>query len=173
LSELSSDVLEIDLPPTPSAVQAPEVYAIHAKHLAETPELYGRWMRERLQQATVIDVVAYIEARQELDRVRRSIHDVFAQVDLLITPTTPVPPITINEALEMSPSPAGERWLWNTRPFNAFGLPTISVPCGFTNTGLPIGLQITGPNFGEASLLSFAYAFECAHRAKNETRFPN
>jgi aspartyl-tRNA(Asn)/glutamyl-tRNA(Gln) amidotransferase subunit A len=173
LSELSSDVLEIDLPPTPSAVQAPEVYAIHAKHFAETPELYGRWMRERLQQATVIDVVAYIEARQELDRVRRSIHDVFAQVDLLITPTTPVPPITINEALEMSPLPAGERWLWNTRPFNAFGLPTISVPCGFTNTGLPIGLQITGPNFGEASLLSFAYAFECAHRAKNETRFPN
>jgi aspartyl-tRNA(Asn)/glutamyl-tRNA(Gln) amidotransferase subunit A len=173
LSELSSDVLEIDLPPTPSAVQAPEVYAIHAKHFAETPELYGRWMRERLQQATVIDVVAYIEARQELYRVRRSIHDVFAQVDLLITPTTPVPPITINEALEMSPSPAGERWLWNTRPFNAFGLPTISVPCGFTNTGLPIGLQITGPNFGEASLLSFAYAFECAHRAKNETRFPN
>jgi aspartyl-tRNA(Asn)/glutamyl-tRNA(Gln) amidotransferase subunit A len=173
LRELSSDVLEIDLPLTPSAVQAPEVYAIHAKNFAQSPELYGRWMRERLQQATAIDVVAYIEARQELDRVRRSINDVFARVDLLITPTTPVPPITIDEALEMSPSAAGERWLWNTRPFNAFGLPTISVPCGFTHAGLPAGLQIAGPNFGEASLLSFAYAFERARIAKNETRFPN
>ena len=89
LSELSSDVLEIELPPAPGAVQAPEVYAIHAKHFAASPELYGRWMRERLQQATAIDVVAYIEARQELDRVRRSVHDVFAKVDLLVSRRLP------------------------------------------------------------------------------------
>jgi aspartyl-tRNA(Asn)/glutamyl-tRNA(Gln) amidotransferase subunit A len=162
LSEMASDVLEIDLPSTPAAVQAPEVYAIHAKHFAETPELYGRWMVERLRMAIEIDIVAYIEARQELDRLRRSVHDVFAKVDLLITPTSPVPPITINEALTMSPSPIGELWLRNTRPFNAFGWPTISIPCGFTHAGLPIGLQIAGPNFSEASLLSFAYAFEQA-----------
>lgn len=160
LRELTADVLEVELPPTPPAVQAPEVYAVHAKYFAETPELYGRWMRERLQQATEIGVVAYIEARQELDRLRQFAGDVFSKVDLLVTPTSPVPPITISEALEMSPSPAGERWLWNTRPFNAFGWPTISIPCGFTRAGLPIGLQIAGPNFTEASLLSFAYAFE-------------
>ncbi len=65
--------------------------------------LYGRWMRERLKQAAAIDTVAYIEARQELDRVRRSVGDVFSKVDLLVTPTTPVPPITIREALNMSP----------------------------------------------------------------------
>lgn len=170
LSELSSDVLEIELPSTPSAVQAPEVYAIHAQHFADSPEIYGRWMRQRLEQATEIDVVTYIEARKDLDRVRRSVHDVFAKVDLLVTPTTPVPPITIDEALEMSPSPAGERWLWNTRPFNSFGLPTISVPCGFTQAGLPIGLQIAGPNFGEASLLSFAYAFEQAQVGRSRIR---
>ena len=160
LRELSSDVLEVELPDTPTAVQAPEVYAIHAKYFAETPELYGRWMRERLQLATEISVVAYNEARQELDRLRSRASDVFSQVDFLITPTSPVPPITINEALEMSPSPAGELWLRNTRPFNAFGWPTISIPCGFTRAGLPIGLQIAGPNFCEAKLLSFAHAFE-------------
>ncbi|HKV34783.1 MAG TPA: amidase [Pyrinomonadaceae bacterium] len=160
LRELSSDVLEVELPDTPTAVQAPEVFAIHAKYFAETPELYGRWMRERLQLATGIDVVSYNEARHELDRLRRFSNDVFAQVDFLVTPTSPVPPITINEALEMSPSPAGELWLRNTRPFNAFGWPTISIPCGFTRAGLPIGLQIAGPNFNEANLLSFAHAFE-------------
>ena len=160
LSDLSSDMTEIDLPPTPSAVLGPEVYAVHAKHLTTSPELYGRWIRERLKQAAAVNTVAYVEARQELDRVRRSINEVFSQVDLLVTPTTPVPPITITEALNMSPDPAGELWLRNTRPFNVYGLPTISVPCGFTRAGLPIGLQIAGPNFTEASLLSFAYTFE-------------
>ena len=92
--------------------------------------------------------------------MRRSIEDVFAKVDLLITPTTPVPPITIDEALNMSPDPAGELWLRNTRPFNAYGLPTISIPCGFTKRGLPIGLQISSARFSEAKLLSFALAYE-------------
>ena len=160
--DLTSDVIEIELPPTPAAVQAPEVYAVHSKSFATSPELYGRWMLERLEQAATINTVPYIEARQELDRLRRSVGNVFSKVDLLVTPTTPVPPITISEALNMSPTPAGEVWLWNTRPFNAYGWPTISIPCGFTRSGLPIGLQIAGPNFSEGSLLSFAHTFEQA-----------
>ena len=160
LSDLSSDIVEVDLPDPPTAVQGPEVYAIHAKTLAASPELYGRWIRERLEQALAIDTVAYIEARQELDRVRRVVRDVFAKVEFLVTPTVAVPPITIDEALQMSPPPAGELWLRNTRSFNAYGLPAISIPCAITRAGLPIGLQIAGPNFGEASLLSFAHAVE-------------
>jgi aspartyl-tRNA(Asn)/glutamyl-tRNA(Gln) amidotransferase subunit A len=62
----------------------------------------------------------------------------------------------------MSPDPAGELWLRNTRPFNAYGLPTISIPCGSMRAGLPVGLQIAGPTFGEARLLSFAFALEQA-----------
>ena len=161
-SDLSSDVIEVDLPTAPAAVQAPEVYAVHSKYFATSPELYGRWMRERLEQAAAINTVTYIEARQELDRLRRSVGEVFSKVDMLVTPTTPVPPITISEALNMSPTPAGEVWLWNTRPFNAYSWPTISIPCGFTRAGLPIGLQISAPNFSEGSLLSFAHAFEQA-----------
>jgi len=160
VGKLAADISEIELPPTPSAVQGPEVYALHAKYFTTSPELYGHWIQERLKQAALVDTIAYVQARQELDRVRRSIADVFSQVDFLITPTTPVPPITIEEALHMSPDPAGELWLKNTRPFNAYGLPTISIPCGFTRNGLPIGLQISGPHFGEARLLSFAFAYE-------------
>ncbi|HKP84352.1 MAG TPA: amidase [Pyrinomonadaceae bacterium] len=160
LSQLSADVLEIELPPTPAAVLGPEVYAIHAKYITTTPELYGRWIQERFKQSAAVGTVAYVEARQELDRLRRSVGDVFDKVDLLVTPTVSVPPITITEALNMLPEPAGELWLRNTRPFNAYGLPTISIPCGFTRAGLPIGLQLAGPNFSEASLLSSAHAFE-------------
>ena len=162
LNDLTTDLLEVELPPTPSAVQGPEVYAVHSKYFTESPELYGRWIQERLKQAAAINTVTYIEARQELDRVRRSVGEIFSKVDLLITPTTPVPPITIDEALNMSPDPAGELWLRNTRPFNAYGLPTISIPCGLTRAGLPIGLQIAGPNFSEARVLSFAHAFASA-----------
>jgi len=165
ISYLSSDILEVDLPATPGAVQAAEVYAVHSKYFSASPELYGPWMRERMRQAAAVDAATYIQARQELDRVRRSAPEVFANVDFLVTPTTPVPPITLKEAMEMSPEPAGELWLRNTRPFNAYGFPTISIPCGFTRTGLPIGLQIAGPNFAEASLLSFAYALEQINRS--------
>ncbi len=52
--------------------------------------------------------------------------------------------------------------LRNTRPFNVLGLPTISLPCGFTSAGLPVGLQITGPAGGEAAVLSLAHAYERA-----------
>jgi len=165
ISYLSSDILEVDLPATPGAVQAAEVYAVHSKYFSASPELYGPWMRERMRQAAAVDAATYIQARQELDRVRRSAPEVFVNVDFLVTPTTPVPPITLKEAMEMSPEPAGELWLRNTRPFNAYGFPTISIPCGFTRTGLPIGLQIAGPNFAEASLLSFAYALEQINRS--------
>jgi aspartyl-tRNA(Asn)/glutamyl-tRNA(Gln) amidotransferase subunit A len=161
IADRSSHIREIrELPPIPTGVQAPEVYAVHSKYFRATPELYGCWMRARLEQAAAVDTVAYIEARQELDRVRRFAGDIFSEVDLLITPTSPVPAITISEAMNMSPAPAGELWLRNTRPFNAYGWPTISLPCGFTRAGLPIGLQIAGPNFSEGSLLAFAYAFE-------------
>lgn len=170
ISDLSTDVLEVELPSIATAVQAPEVYAVHAKYFSESPELYGPWMRRRLEQATAIDTVAYIKARQELDRVRRFVPDVFSEVDLLVTPTSPVPPITIREAMEMSPPPAGELWLRNTRPFNVYGLPTISIPCGFTSTGLPVGLQISAPHFSEATLLSFAHQFEQMNRGADFSR---
>jgi len=163
IGERSSDVVEIELPDVPTTIQAPEVLAIHQKYFDSSPELYRKWMRGRLKQATGVDTVNYIQGVQEMLRIRRSISDVFEKVDLIVTPTTPVPPLTIAEALEMSlPGPAGELWLRNTRPFNIYGLPTISIPCGFTSQGLPIGLQIAGPHFAEGSVLAFAHAFEQA-----------
>jgi aspartyl-tRNA(Asn)/glutamyl-tRNA(Gln) amidotransferase subunit A len=162
IRSMSSRVIEVDLPSVPTGVQAPEVYAVHKKYYADSPELYLPWMRERLAQAATADTGAYVEDRFALERVRRTVNEVFAEVDLLITPTTPVPPITIEEASKMAPSLAGEVWLRNTRPFNCYGLPTISIPCGFTDSGLPIGLQIAGPRFAEGRVLAFAHAFEQA-----------
>ncbi|MEK6335633.1 MAG: amidase [Acidobacteriota bacterium] len=156
-------VIEVDLPSVPTGVAVPEIYAVHKDYFTKSPELYRPWMQDRLAHAAAADTAAYVTDRFALERVRRTVNDVFAEVDLLITPTTAVPPITIEEATTMpTPPPPGELWLRNTRPFNAYGLPTISIPCGFTSTGLPIGLQIAGPRFGEGRVLAFAHAFEQA-----------
>ena len=162
IGNFADEIISIELPDTPAAVQGPEVYALHAKHFADSPDKYGRWMQERLKLAATIDKSAYVEARQQLDHLRRTSDEIFTVVDFIVTPTSPVPQITIEEALNMSPHPAGELWLRNTRPFNAYGIPTISIPCGFTRAGLPIGLQIAGPSFREADLLSFARTYERA-----------
>jgi Asp-tRNA(Asn)/Glu-tRNA(Gln) amidotransferase A subunit family amidase len=80
--------------------------------------------------------------------------------DLLVTPTVPVLRVLIAEARDDQASVA--LYARNTRPFNAYGLPTVSVPCGFSKSGLPIGLQIAGPPWGEESIIRLAYAYEQA-----------
>jgi aspartyl-tRNA(Asn)/glutamyl-tRNA(Gln) amidotransferase subunit A len=81
----------------------------------------------------------YAEALRQTNLLRREIVKVFSSVDLLITPTMPRPAETLAESGNFDP--IGVR---NTSPFDIFGLPAISVPGGFTNSGLPIGLQIAG-----------------------------
>jgi aspartyl-tRNA(Asn)/glutamyl-tRNA(Gln) amidotransferase subunit A len=99
-----------------------------------------------------------------MEQLRRFVLKVFESVDLVITPTTPVPPFAIAELLAGVEDMRAKEVLMlrNTRSFNLLGLPTISVPCGFTSKGLPIGMQITGPPGGEASVLRLAHAYEQA-----------
>jgi aspartyl-tRNA(Asn)/glutamyl-tRNA(Gln) amidotransferase subunit A len=158
--KMGHELSEVELPAIPTTVQAPEVYAVHAQTLQSSPELFQRWMRERLAQATTISTSEYIQGRYELERVRREVENVFDEVDFLLTPTVSVSPITIEEACAMSPPLAGEAWLRNTRYFNAYGLPAISVPCGFTKSKLPIGLQLAAGRFRERDLLAIAQSFE-------------
>ena len=97
----------------------------------------------------------YIQRRRDLDEARRSVGRIFADVDVLVTPTTPTPAPAIAD-LRANPGalrPAEIKLLRNTRPFNVWGLPAISLPCGFTQSGLPIGLQIAGPHWREDLVL--------------------
>ena len=146
------------------AVQAAESYAYHADHVAKTPELYQPETLRRIRSGEKISAGEYIQRRRELDLERRRAHDFFAEVDLLVTPTMPIPAPAIAD-LEKDPDalrPAELKLLRNTRPFNVWGLPAISVPCGFTKRGLPIGLQIAGPQWREDLVLRLAHAYESA-----------
>jgi Asp-tRNA(Asn)/Glu-tRNA(Gln) amidotransferase A subunit family amidase len=99
-----------------------------------------------------------------MDMERRRAHEMFADADLLITPTMPIPAPAIAD-LKKDPAalrPAELALLRYTRPFNVWGLPAVSVPCGFTEGGLPIGLQIAGPHWREDLVLRLARAYEQA-----------
>ncbi len=145
-------------------VQAAESFAYHAENVARTSELYGPETLRRIRSGERISAAEYIQRRRELDQERRQARDIFADVDLLVTPTMPIPAPAIAD-LKKDPAalrPVELALLRNTRPFNVWGLPAISVPCGFTKSGLPIGLQIAGPHWREDLVLRVASAYEQA-----------
>jgi Asp-tRNA(Asn)/Glu-tRNA(Gln) amidotransferase A subunit family amidase len=150
--------------PTDRTLQMAEAYAYHKQNATETPELYQPETLRRILAGAEISATDYIERHRELEQARRTIAGTFANVDLLVTPTTPVPAPTIAD-LKSNPDnlrPAELKLLRNTRPFNVWGLPAISVPCGCTKSGLPIGLQIAGPHWREDVVLRLAQAYEQA-----------
>ena len=149
---------------TNRTVQSAEAYAYHAENVARTPELYQPETLRRIRSGAEITAAEYIRSRQELDRERRRAHNFFAEVDLLVTPATPIHAPSIADLKKDADAlrPAELILLRNTRPFNVWGLPAISVPCGVTKTGLPIGLQIAGPHWREDLVLRLAHAYEIA-----------
>ncbi|MGH9786000.1 MAG: amidase, partial [Terriglobia bacterium] len=164
LGKLTAGLREISIPvSTNRSVTDAEAYAFHADSLAKTPELYQPYTRGRLGTGAEVTTRAYVEGRRELAQLRQDIRKTFVSVDTLVTPTTPIPPRTILEATGDDPLAIARRLdLRNCTPFNSNGLPTISIPCGFTSAGLPIGLQISGPPGGEAVVLQLAHAYEQA-----------
>jgi Asp-tRNA(Asn)/Glu-tRNA(Gln) amidotransferase A subunit family amidase len=150
--------------PTDRTVQAAESYAFHAEDVAKRPELYQAETLRRIRSGEAITAGEYILRKRELEGARRNIGAVFADVDVLVTPTMPTaaPAIAELRANANALRPAELKLLRNTRPFNVWGLPAISVPCGFTQTGLPIGMQIAGPHWREDLVLRLAHAYEQA-----------
>jgi aspartyl-tRNA(Asn)/glutamyl-tRNA(Gln) amidotransferase subunit A len=164
IRKMTAEVRDMELPAVPALpILAAEAYAFHAPYITKSPELYQPETRDRVQQGAAVSTTAYVEARRELDRLRRAASRFFSAVDVIITPATPTPPMTIDEATQRQAPALGRDVLArNTRAFNVFGLPAISIPCGFTRTGLPIGLQIAGPRFAEGPVLAVAHAYQQA-----------
>jgi aspartyl-tRNA(Asn)/glutamyl-tRNA(Gln) amidotransferase subunit A len=130
-----------------------------------TIEAVHRRLNDVAAQNCSTRVVDYINAQWELQRLRKLIDDSFVDYDLVILPTMRVMPRTINDALqneENTGNPSEPAETSNCSPFNTFGNPAVSLPCGFSKSGLPIGLMIAGPRFSEGRVLAFANAYEKA-----------
>lgn len=135
-----------------------ELYHYQKPYFDAHPELYHPWSQRQMNELKKVQAVPYVETLKRIRECRLNIRHTFEDLDILLTPTMrePAPLIseTVNETHLRPPS--------NTSSFNHFGTPAMTVPCGFSKHGLPIGLQIVGPPFSERVVLSVAYAYQQA-----------
>jgi len=127
---------------------------------------YGEDVRKRLEMGVDTRAVDYLRAFETQQLVCAEFDCAFALVDAILVPVTPVPAPQFGQKMLSfggEEEPVRAALLRFCRPANLAGLPAISVPCGFTGEGLPVGLQIIGPRCGEEIVLRLALAFEQAH----------
>jgi aspartyl-tRNA(Asn)/glutamyl-tRNA(Gln) amidotransferase subunit A len=143
-----------------------ESYAYHRALVEKAPERYQPDTLRRIRTGEAVTCAEYIEKWQELQRMRRGAPALFRDVDLIVAPTTAIPAPSFAE-LEAHPDELRPRELVlmrTTRMFDVLGTPGISVPCGTTAAGLPIGLQIIGAPGADATVLRLAAMYEAATR---------
>jgi aspartyl-tRNA(Asn)/glutamyl-tRNA(Gln) amidotransferase subunit A len=158
LAKLTAGMTDVTLPPTAdgATIFGVEAYTYHQQWITKTPELYDPPIRAALLRGAEIKADTYARALRDLAQARRDIKKVFRNVDLLVLPTMADPPFQIDVGLTRNVSAR------NTLPFDIYGIPMISIPCGFTSAGLPIGLQIAGAPWAEPAVLALAHAYEQA-----------
>ena len=133
-----------------------EALAYHRRNLAEHWDDYGSFTRQMVASALFYSAADHVQAQRVRRFVASKVDDILGEVDLIATPTAgagapPVDNLDFASALMLPVF---------TAPWNALGLPTISVPCGFTGDGLPVGLQLAGRRFDETTVLRAADGFQ-------------
>jgi aspartyl-tRNA(Asn)/glutamyl-tRNA(Gln) amidotransferase subunit A len=169
LAKLTKGVHEVSLPSVTSMAnlgQLGETLAYHEEFFKRAPGKYMLPERRRLEAATAANAKAtdYIRAKWELETLRRTVDDAFTDFDLVVLPTQRILPPLLDDLIKRAhdPKPTDPKVTSNTQPFDVYGLPAISIPCGFSKSGLPIGLMIAGPRFSEARVFALAQAYEKA-----------
>ena len=169
LGAIVTDPLELpyleDALPANITIISSEAATFHQANMDERPGDYDEEVFARLSIGRDHPATAYIIARNTQRQVQEQLLDSLSNFDALLTPMLPLgaPPIGQNDVLvggkTMDVRAAVTRY---TQPFNLTGFPAISVPCGFTDEGLPTGFQLAGKPFEEATLLRIAHAYQGA-----------
>ncbi len=170
LGELGANIEEISLPmmvhsaAVSSLIIMVDAASLHKEGLATRLDQYDYNNRIRLLAGSIVPAQAYQRALKARHALRQEILDALNQVDVLVMPTSSIPASLIpdsagiNSKQEVLDGYAGRRSF--TSPFNLASVPALSVPCGFTRSNLPIGLQIAGRPFEEQTVFNAAYAYE-------------
>jgi aspartyl-tRNA(Asn)/glutamyl-tRNA(Gln) amidotransferase subunit A len=170
--ELGARVEAVDLSQGREAAQmnalmtTSDAAAFHRDRLRDHPHRFGADVLARMERGAQFTSTEYILARRFQSEWRRRLERLFEQFDLLLTPATPItaPVIEGLDAIE-----AARQLTRCTAPFNLAGLPALSVPCGLSAAGLPIGLQIVAAPWNEARVLRAGRAFENATQWHRQT----
>jgi aspartyl-tRNA(Asn)/glutamyl-tRNA(Gln) amidotransferase subunit A len=146
-----------------AAIVASEALAYHAAWMRSRPQDYQPDVRERLRIGAFVSGAHYVRSQQIRALVTREVDEALARRDVLLAPATPLVAPVLGEretTLGDGPSDVRAALLRCTRPFNFSGHPACAAPCGFTAGGLPIGLQIVGRPFDEATVLRVVDAYQ-------------
>lgn len=169
LQSLGAEIVEVDLAYLEEVVGAhravifSEASAWHRQFLEQQSAEYGDSIRPLLLAGLFLPAVEYLKGLQVRRVVRRAWAEAFAKIDALVTPTTPVVATKFGQAKAALPGgdkPLVRAYLDLTLPFNLTGQPAVSVPCGFSPEGLPIGMQLVGRAYGEATVLRIAHQYQ-------------
>src|SRR5712671_533584 len=166
-----ANIVQVELPDqrqltgASQLVLAVEAAAFHKRWMIERPQDYGPQVLMRLQNGLAIRGVSYLEAMRWRGPALAAYLAAVAGVDAVIAPVAPVAAPTIAES-DVGNSPDAEAVIQRltrfTRPINYLGLPSLSIPSGFTRGGLPVAMQLIGRSFDEAMLLRIGAAFQRA-----------
>jgi len=158
-------IVDVDVPrPTLElyrTIQRPEATLAHMQRgwFPARAEAYGENTRRHLAEGQKISAVDYLRAQDERRRFASAVRSVLQRVDTLALPTLPLPAVPADmEDITIDGIPVSLLDL--TLPFNLAQLPAISFPCGFTKSGLPLGLQVVGKPFEETTILRVAHAYQ-------------
>jgi aspartyl-tRNA(Asn)/glutamyl-tRNA(Gln) amidotransferase subunit A len=171
LKQEGAEIVRVELPEQRQLTAAcqfvlsTEAAAFHRRWMVERPGDYGPQVLMRLQNGLAVSGVSYLEAMRWRGPALAAHQAAVAGVDVMIAPVAPVAAPTIAES-DVGNSPDAEAVIQRltrfTRPINYLGLPSLSVPAGFTTSGLPVGMQLVGRSFDEATLLRIGAAFQRA-----------
>jgi aspartyl-tRNA(Asn)/glutamyl-tRNA(Gln) amidotransferase subunit A len=163
LRSLGATVQDVEIPSIRNAMSflvilLAEAFAYHERDLRERPELFGDVLREKFMAGGLLSGAEYAQAQRLRAQLCVDMAAALARVDLLATPTTPGPAPSFETVL----NPDFPFARSNMAPFNMSGLPALAVPCGFSEGGLPLSLQLAGRPFDEATVLRAGHAYEQA-----------
>jgi aspartyl-tRNA(Asn)/glutamyl-tRNA(Gln) amidotransferase subunit A len=171
LKREGADIVKVELPDqrqlsaASQLVLAVEAAAFHKRWLIERPQDYGPQVLMRLQNGLAIPGVLYLEALRWRGPALAAHIAATSEVDAVIAPAAPLAAPTIAES-DVGNAPDAEAVIQRltrfTRPVNYLGLPSLSIPSGFNAKGLPIGMQLVGRSFDEATLITIGAAFQRA-----------
>jgi aspartyl-tRNA(Asn)/glutamyl-tRNA(Gln) amidotransferase subunit A len=184
LQELGARAVEVSIPHLENCaameahITLAEATSYHEHHLETQANEYGTGVRTNLEAGRYLLATDYVKSQRARGLLHQALAEVFRQADVLVVPTLPAFPPRIGEVYVQSGDlreHVVDAFLRFNIPFNLTGLPAISVPCGFSSSGLPIGLQIAGKALDEATVLRVAHAYEShqsAHRRRPAVILP-
>jgi aspartyl-tRNA(Asn)/glutamyl-tRNA(Gln) amidotransferase subunit A len=145
------------------AIAMSEASTYHQATLRSNPDLFGDEMRLLLEAGAMMFATTYINSQRARFAIKTAFHQALRDVDVILTPTQPTTALRIGQSTSRIGSREESVFEVSARfcaPMNLSGLPAASVPCGFSLEKMPIGLQIIGKPFDEATVLRVADAFE-------------